>query len=357
MATKAALFYTWAMRTLRALVLACSLGALLPTAARANDINLVVSPKVPVGQKVTLTVNVAKDLKSCTVDVKSTGGGRVRQTLGPKEAGGSLVFNLPQDKPGRVTWSGSLSVVFDDGTEGSMPLTFQTEVLSSFKFQVKEIDADKHTAVYVSEHDTAQIDLEVYGDNGEQISTTSQAFDGAKAGTALSVKWTPLADGPVLRVHAVLHDTSGATQSVDSFPYNIAIPHEEVEFETGKADIRPSEEPKLTAALVELDKAVKRYTAAIKVEGATIRLFVAGHTDTVGPSSSNRALSDRRAQAIAQWFKKKGVAVPIYARGFGEDILRVDTPDETDEQKNRRVDYDVGVNGPTGSIAGWTRVN
>jgi hypothetical protein len=34
----------------------------------------------------------------------------------------------------------------------------------------------------------------------------------------------------------------------------------------------------------------------------------------------------------------------------------VPTPDETDEEQNRRVDYDIGVNSPTGSLAGWTRL-
>src|SRR5205823_5647645 len=118
-----------------------------------------------------------------------------------------------------------------------------------------------------------------------------------------------------------------------------------------------TEEPKLTAALPSLEKAIKRYSEAVKVAGATIRLYVSGYTDTVGPASSNRSLSDARAHAIAQWFRKKGVTVPIYARGFGEDILKVETPDETPEQKNRRADYDVGVNGPSGSLDGWTRIN
>jgi len=91
------------MRTLTALLLASSLAAVTAPAARANDIDLVVSPKVPVGQKPSLTIKVRKDLKSCTVDLKSTGGGRVRQTLGPKDEGGDLVYPLSQDKPGRVT--------------------------------------------------------------------------------------------------------------------------------------------------------------------------------------------------------------------------------------------------------------
>jgi outer membrane protein OmpA-like peptidoglycan-associated protein len=47
----------------------------------------------------------------------------------------------------------------------------------------------------------------------------------------------------------------------------------------------------------------------------------------------------------------------VYARGFGEDVLKVPTPDETEQQQNRRVEYDVGVNGPTGGTGGWTRID
>jgi outer membrane protein OmpA-like peptidoglycan-associated protein len=322
----------------------------------ANDVDLVVGSDKHPGEKPTLTLKIKKDLKSATLDVKSDAG-HAHQTLGPKEGGGELTFNLPQERPGTVTWLGTLAVEFGDGSAGSMPLKFQTRVLSGFKFQVKDVKLDEHQATFVSEHDTAQVDLEVYGDDGVNIANTSQAFDSAKAGTPLTVKWTPLADGPVLRIHAVIHDTATATQSSDSFPYNISIPHDEVVFDTNKSDIRSDQEPKLSAALPEMEKAIKRYGEAIKVTGASIKLFVSGFTDTVGSSSSNRALSDRRAQSIAQWFKKKGVPVSIYARGFGEDILKVQTPDETAEEKNRRADYDVGVNGPTGSTDGWTRVN
>ncbi len=332
-----------------ALVFGVALGA------RANDVELELSPSVPVGKQPTVTVKVKKDLRSCTLDVRSVAG-RAHQRLGPKERGGELVFTLPQKRAGKASWKGSLSVVFDDGTSGSMPLAFATEVLSGFRFAVKEVKLEERSITFTSEHDTQKIDVAVYGDDGKEIATTSQDFGGAKAGTPLTVSWTPLADGPVLRIHTVITDTSTATQSSDSFPYNISIPHEEVEFETGKADVRASEEPKLNKALPELETAIKRYSTAVKVTGASIKLFVSGFTDTVGSSSSNHALSERRAEAIARWFANKGVKVAIYARGFGEDLLKVDTPDETDEQKNRRADYDVGVDGPTGSLSAWTRI-
>ena len=112
----------------------------------------------------------------------------------------------------------------------------------------------------------------------------------------------------------------------------------------------------MTAAIAEIEKASARYGTAIKVQGVQIRLFVGGHTDTKGSPAANQALSERRALAIGKWFAAHGVKVGVYARGFGESDLKVDTPDETEEQKNRRVEYDVGVHGPTGSLGGWTKV-
>ena len=64
-----------------------------------------------------------------------------------------------------------------------------------------------------------------------------------------------------------------------------------------------------------------------------MRLYVAGHTDTVGPSAKNRKLSLDRARAIAQYFKKHGVALPIAYAGFGEDVLKVPTKDNVDEAR------------------------
>ena len=312
-----------------------------------------------VGTPAAVTLKIHKDVKAATLELRSAQGGSVRRSGGPKAAGGELVFKLEPQKVGRSQWSGSLTVEFEDGTSGSMPLSFATEGLSSFKFKITE-DTElikKNIVEITSEHDTAKIDVEVYGEGGDLLASQGFAQDNVKAGTPMRVEWLPKKDGLVLRLHVVVHDTAGAFQSSDAFPYTISIPHEEVEFEFGKADIRPTEEPKLVKAVSEIERAVKLYSDAVKVEGVQIRLFVHGHTDTVGSPGANQALSERRARAIAQWFAKKGVKVGVYARGFGESALKVETPDETENQQNRRVDYDVAVNPPAGSLSAWSRVN
>ena len=65
-------------------------------------------------------------------------------------------------------------------------------------------------------------------------------------------------------------------------------------------------------------------------------------TSSALPAGRNLALSLDRARAIAAYFRRKGLTLPIAFAGFGEQVLKVKTPDETDERRNRRADYVIG---------------
>jgi outer membrane protein OmpA-like peptidoglycan-associated protein len=337
---------------------ACALLGLAAPAV-ANDVDLRVDNRAEPGQKPKLTIVVNKDLESAIVTLDG-GGQRFKQKQGPQTAPGQLHFELPQTKAGVVQWKGSLEVTFADGASGSMPLAFATEVLSAdftFGFGKDDLDLAGDRLTLKSERATARVEIEVYGDDDELLASAAQDYSPAiPAGQPVPVSWVPKKKADVLRLRITVHDDRGSYRSSDSFPYSITIPHEDVVFDTGKSVIRADQEPKLRATLPEIEKAVKRFGPAMKAAGATVRLFVSGHTDTVGPASSNQALSHARAVAIATWFARQGVPVGVYARGFGESVLKVQTPDETDNETNRRVDYDIGVNGPTGSLTGWTRI-
>ena len=84
---------------------------------------------------------------------------------------------------------------------------------------------------------------------------------------------------------------------------------------------------------------------------ADVKLYILGHTDTVGANASNRTLSFNRAKSIGGSFRRKGVRIPILYDGFGEDALLVQTADETDEPKNRRADYILSVESPVRNSA------
>ena len=106
------------------------------------------------------------------------------------------------------------------------------------------------------------------------------------------------------------------------------IPHKEVTFANDSAAIAPAEVPKLEASLTKIVEAVAKYQAV-----GPIKLFVVGHTDTVGTAKYNLALSLKRAQSIAAWFRTGAPDLPIAYEGFGEQALRVPTPDNTSEPR------------------------
>ena len=135
--------------------------------------------------------------------------------------------------------------------------------------------------------------------------------------------------------------------------FYIEIPHEDVVFETAKWEIRPSEAPKLDAALKIMIDTIKKYGKLVECE-----LYIAGHTDTVGSIASNRELSRQRARSIAKYFSTHGLKkIPMYVRGFGEEMLRIQTGDNVDEERNRRAQYIISTFPPEMAGPGsWQRI-
>jgi outer membrane protein OmpA-like peptidoglycan-associated protein len=71
-------------------------------------------------------------------------------------------------------------------------------------------------------------------------------------------------------------------------------------------------------------------------------VIISGHTDSVGTEASNQILSEKRAETIRQHLVGSGVDPDtIETTGYGESKLLVDTPDNTAEQLNRRVEINV----------------
>jgi outer membrane protein OmpA-like peptidoglycan-associated protein len=71
----------------------------------------------------------------------------------------------------------------------------------------------------------------------------------------------------------------------------------------------------------------------------SLRVAIEGHTDSVGTDEFNFSLSERRADAVRDYFIQQGInANAIEARGFGksEPIASNDTPEG--RQQNRRVE-------------------
>jgi outer membrane protein OmpA-like peptidoglycan-associated protein len=137
----------------------------------------------------------------------------------------------------------------------------------------------------------------------------------------------------------------------------VKIPHDEVRFKFGKAEWEESEVPKLRDSLEKIREAMEKHER----KGLEMQLYISGYTDTVGSAKSNRELSRKRARAIGEWFRNNGLDIPVYYQGFGEDVLAVETPDETKNKQNRRAIYILGNAQPptSGSIprSNWRRLD
>ncbi len=87
-----------------------------------------------------------------------------------------------------------------------------------------------------------------------------------------------------------------------------------------------------TAKLDEAMKILQRHTD-LKVE-------VAGHTDSQGNDAYNQGLSERRAQAVADYLIGKGAnAGNITVKGYGETQPVMDNGTEAGRAANRRVEF------------------
>ncbi len=72
--------------------------------------------------------------------------------------------------------------------------------------------------------------------------------------------------------------------------------------------------------------------------GETKNLEVHGHTSSEGSTKYNQNLSERRAQAVADYLKAKGVTNTLYAKGYGEEHPIADNDTEEGRARNRRVE-------------------
>jgi OmpA-OmpF porin, OOP family len=77
-------------------------------------------------------------------------------------------------------------------------------------------------------------------------------------------------------------------------------------------------------------------------DGAVISVLVKGHTDSVGSDAYNDKLSQRRAESVAAFLVRQGVAAgKIKAEGLGERQPVADNATDSGRAQNRRVEIVV----------------
>lgn len=218
-----------------------------------------------------------------------------------------------------------------------------------------DVDLDSGQLTARLSRPAAKLSVKVLALSGAVLAEVEQAFDGAAAGTPLTVRWKVPAEA-VARLEVFGHDTDGYYKGIAVTPWSFEVPHEDVTFATDSADIAASEEQKLGASLRSIEKQLP-----LARRLGEVTLYILAHTDSVGTSEYNLRLSTRRALAIARWFREHGLRIPIAYDGVGESMPKVKTGDEVDEPRNRRVDYMLGIDPPrfkhSGASPSWKRAN
>ncbi len=119
---------------------------------------------------------------------------------------------------------------------------------------------------------------------------------------------------------------AAALQSGLSAAGHVAV--EGIFFDTGKAVLKP-----------ESDPALKQVAELLKAD-PSLKLWVVGHTDTVGGVADNLALSEGRARAVVTALSTvHGVAADrLEGRGVGPFAPVASNQDEAGRARNRRVE-------------------
>ncbi len=103
-----------------------------------------------------------------------------------------------------------------------------------------------------------------------------------------------------------------------------------IQFETSSNRIRSS------------SRSILNEVVQVMRENPSYKLTVAGHTDSVGSSSSNQTLSQRRADAVKKYLTDAGIpSSSIVSVGYGEDRPVADNKTNAGRRQNRRVELSV----------------
>ncbi len=316
-------------------------------------IDVRVDDRVRAGKPAVLSVSVLRPLASLKLSLRRDDGVKVERRQEDLAAGSVARFELPAGK-GRHRWRGELAVGLPEEGGGSMKLDFETEVVESLGLSVdrRQLDLKNGSLVLLAERPLAKVAHEVLSESGKQIGrATSEIKPPARM---VTLRWQA-GQEKVLKISILATDAAGLSEPLELIPWTYNIPHEEVVFPTGSWEILAEQQPKLEQSYEILQVGIKKYGRLLEV-----KLYIAGHTDTVAAADYNQQLSEKRARSIAAWFRERGFSCPVFYQGFGEKALKVPTPDETDEPRNRRAEYVLAAEPPpldiAGADAGWKKL-
>lgn len=318
---------------------------LTPTAASAGvflavDADLVDPSK---GQKPSLTLVFDEALHRATLTVTQEEGPFTRSWNWAPVRSGQQVQAVWDSPPGMVGYDVSVEMVSSSGEKTTEETWLQIASASPITASIPAdtVDLAARTFQLVTNHPPGTVDIEVIDDQQRTLGKSTFVVTDALPGQPVTVSWTQEAEGNIFRISATARDAFGYWAGVEIIPWSLSIPHEDVVFASGSADIPADEAPKVDAAWRQIQSAVDRYGSWVQCV-----LYVGGYTDTVGDGASNQGLSERRALALGRYFRSKGATFPIHYQGFGESVQAVATDDSVDMAANRRAVYLITAGSP-----------
>lgn len=326
----------------------CSLLILLglsgvASAGSPDDLGLEFKTVVQGSTAPAILVKNRRDIRKLAIALD--GPGR-KQTLRAARLGAGGVKKLPfRHGKGTASYQAVIDVVWSDGESDRFEMKFDATRVGKLVMDIgsEDVDIDGRRVKARVNNPADSIQLSIIGESGQELWSERETFDEpVPPGTALTMSWDELSE-KVLFLQLKIWDIAGYWVGMKITPFSIEIPHDELVFDFGRAVVRDDQTHKLEATWGHIQEALAKHGTLLQ-----LKLFIAGFTDTVGDKASNRALSLARAHAIASWFRKRGLKIPIYYTGFGEEVLAKPTPDETEEEANRRAVYILSSHTPTG---------
>lgn len=290
-----------------------------------------------------IVIEPTQDVKSITVALKRNDGKTQKVSAINVTAGTKKELRVNQE-PGRFNYDGTFDVKWAEGEPSHFTMRFSFTRVTQLELTIKpdDVDLDARVMSFTISNPAKRATLEIFGKNNKKKLAADKDYGNAAPGSKLTIEW----EDPgfeVLHMDLKVYDIADFWKAVRLTPFTISIPHDDVEFEFGKWAVRKSEEPKLEATMSHIKKALEEHGTLL-----TLKLYIAGYTDTVGSDAANKTLSNNRARSIARWFRQQRLKIPIFYQGFGEKVLAKQTPDETPEPKNRRALYILSSQQPKG---------
>ena len=160
-------------------------------------------------------------------------------------------------------------------------------------------------------------------DAARQEATTAR--DAAAKAQAEAAAIRKKAEAEVNRLEAALGQVAETRRTALGLVMNLGEDH--LKFEFDKADLR------------QQDRELLSRIAGIILTSHDYTISVNGHTDDVGSDAYNRALSERRAQAVRDYLVKAGLPSGILTvEGHGKSLPLVKGTSDAARAKNRRVE-------------------